>query len=93
MERNYLSERFEAVKAMNTLVRLMNDEEAYMEWIVTVPDQADDNDLLDIADDEELFSETVSDFFRIWSDYADEGGLYIGKKLYDAAGEVKKNVD
>lgn len=86
----YLLERFNVVKSMNTLVLMMNDEDAYGEWIYTVPDQADDTDLIDIAANDDLFSDAVKDFYRIWKDYARQGGLYIGHELFDAKGLVKK---
>lgn len=44
-----VQERFEALKSMNTIIRLMNDENAYSSWIWIVPDGADDDNLMDIA--------------------------------------------
>ena len=46
-----MRERYEIMKAMNTLVMALNNEDAYMEWIQTVPDQATDDDLMDVATD------------------------------------------
>lgn len=69
---------FRALKYMNGLVLMMNNEEAYGEWIWIVPDEASDDDLLQIAEDEESFKEVEQEFFRIAKIYG-EDGLYIGK--------------
>ncbi len=80
------NERFEAVKAMNTLVKSLNDESAYYNhWIYIVPDEASDDDLEYIAEDEELFKDTVSMFLRIMKVYADDG-MYIADALYTPDG-------
>ena len=44
--------KFELVKSMNTIVKELNNEEAYYgSWIYIVPDEADDEDFRDIAED------------------------------------------
>lgn len=41
--------KFELVKSMNTIVKELNNEEAYYgKWIYIVPDEADDEDFRDI---------------------------------------------
>jgi len=45
--------RFEDLKKMHQDV--MDDERAYAEWVELVPDGADDDDLKEIADDDDLY--------------------------------------
>ena len=74
--------KFEMVKSMNTIVKELNNEEAYYGmWIYIVPDEATDEDFRDIAEDEELFVDTVNCFKSIMEHYMKDG-LYIGDKLY-----------
>lgn len=76
-----MNERYEALKAMHTLVLTMNDEEAYCEWICTVPDEATDEDLRDIAEDDDLFAEACAAYRYIAQTYADSG-YYINKHVW-----------
>lgn len=47
-------ERYEVLKAMNLLAKVTNNEEFYYNhWIYIVPDEADDEELLDIAEDDQ----------------------------------------
>lgn len=73
-------ERFEALKAMNLLAKLCNDEGFYYNhWIYIIPDEADDDELLEIAEsDEDTYSDAVRCFINKFHKYAQEGGLYIG---------------
>lgn len=74
--------RFEVLKAMNTIVKNLNNEDGYEYWIYTIPDGADDDELLDIAfEDEDTFIEAVDSFKRIMKSCL-EDGLYIAGKLY-----------
>ena len=85
--------KFELLKAMHLLVMSMNDEGAYLYWINTIPDQASDEDLLEIAmdEDESIYREACQDFRRICEDHLEHGfylggfgkpgGLYGAKKL------------
>lgn len=75
------NERFETIKAMNTLVKFINNETAYMRWIYLVPEEACEEDLFDFAKDEELFHEALVLFKRLWSN-SDKCGLYIGGNVY-----------
>ena len=76
-------ERFELLKAMNTIISMMNDEGAYFEWIYTIPDCATDEELMEISIDAEedygtefdIFAEAVKEFGRIIRAYG-EGGIY-----------------
>lgn len=77
------AEKFEILKAMNTLIRALNNEEAYYgDWVYTIPDEVDDAELQEIAfEDEETFEEAVYSFKRCMMYYLSDG-LYIGGKLY-----------
>ena len=77
-------ERYETLKAMNLLAKEVNDEGFYYDhWIYIVPDEADDDELREIAyDDEGIFSDAVRCFINHFSKYAKEGGLYLGGACY-----------
>lgn len=72
-------ERFEALKAMNTLAKLMNDEGFYNHWISVIPDGADDDELEEIATDD---LDTFEVFGMRFTNYYRSGGLYIGNKVF-----------
>ena len=76
-----MSERYEIVKAMHTIIKSMNNENAYMRWIYIVPDEASNEDLMDIAQSDELFADTCNAFKSIFTDYK-AGGLYVDKKIW-----------
>ena len=57
-----MMERFNAVKAMNLLVLTLNNENAQARWSVDVPDEATDEDLLTISQDDDLMNEVTEDF-------------------------------
>lgn len=76
-----MRERYEIMKAMHTLVMAMNNEDAYMEWIMTVPDEASDDDLMDIATDDELFAEACTAFKSTMQEYGGDG-FYIDKRVW-----------
>ena len=76
-----MRERYEIMKAMHILVMAMNNEDAYMEWILTVPDEASDDDLMDIATDDELFADACAAFKSAMREYS-EDGFYIDKKVW-----------
>ena len=73
--------RYEALKAMNTLMCLMNDETAYYDhWIYLIPDQCDDEELMDIACDEDMedvFEDACGCFTRCVKHYASRSGFCI----------------
>ena len=75
--------RSEVLKAMNTIVKSLNDASGYYNcWIFTIPDQADDEELEEIAiEQEDTFAEAVNDFLFIMEKYS-KSGLYINGKLY-----------
>lgn len=82
MNKAELMERYNIVKSMDTIVKSVNDEDAYYRhWLYIVPDCADDGDYLSIAEDDELFADTAKSFLGIMKRYA-ESGLYVARKLY-----------
>lgn len=74
-------ERFEVVKAMNTLMKCINNDGIYIRWTLVVPLGASDSDLMEIATDKQLFYETINLFKRLWSG-AERFGLYISEDVY-----------
>lgn len=78
-----IKERKEVVRSMHHLISELNNEDAYLEWIsAAVPDCPCDEDYENIAEDEELFTETIKSFNQIWDNYISDG-LYIGNNLYE----------
>lgn len=67
--------RMNLVGGMNEYVKCMNDENAYMSWIMIVPDEATEEDLQDIAEDDEMFQEVVELFNRLVKKYGND--LYL----------------
>ncbi len=80
-EAREIVEKTKMVEAMHLLVKALNDEDAYDCWCNIVPDGADTNDLVDIAEDEDLFRETCEAFRSIMADYG-EDKFCIGTKTY-----------
>ena len=79
-----VQERFEALKSMNTIIKSMNDESAYNAWIYIIPDGADDDELMEIAEeDEESFEDACKLFAELVRKYM-KYGLYIDGKVYGA---------
>ena len=74
-------ERAEILKAMHRLVLAMNDEEAYMAWILIIPDGADDAELESIAlHDEENFNDACNLFNRLVKNCACKSGYCISNR-------------
>ena len=62
------------IAGMDAIVTWLNNEEAYYEsWIYDVPDMATEEDLNDIADNDESFRHTVGHFLRIMERYGKYG--------------------
>lgn len=55
------------VKAMHECVMCANDENLYMNWVLTVPDEPTKEDFEDIADDKKMYNEVCDLFVRIIS--------------------------
>ena len=60
---------------MHEYIRHLNDEDAYDRWILIVPDEPTENDLISIAEDEGLWKDTCSLFGRLVKQYG--GDEYI----------------
>ena len=76
-----MAKRIALLKAQHEIIKYMNNEEAYMEWINIVPDCPTEDDFEFIAEDEELFADAMECFKDIMNTYLDDG-IYIGNKLY-----------
>ena len=77
-----VQERFDVLKGMDTIIKSMNDESAYTAWIHIIPDEADDDELMEIAEeDEESFDDAVHAFMEIMNKRL-KYGLYIDNMLY-----------
>ena len=74
-------DRIYLMKAMHTIVCALNNEDAYYEWINLVPDEASNEDLEDIAQDDWLFKDACETFRRIMNEYADDE-FYIDRKCW-----------
>ena len=60
---NYIFKaRVEQLKSMHEIMRNANDEEIYMTWIYTMPDEPLEEDFLDIASDDEMYNECFDAF-------------------------------
>lgn len=73
-------DRFQMVKGMNLIITQLNNEDAYYEWINLVPDEAHDDELFEVAEDDDLFYDSIKLFKILFCRYAN-GGIYIDKKL------------
>lgn len=65
-------ERLNAVQMMHEVMRSMNNENAYMDWIWTMPDEPSEYDFADFAEESE-FKELEDTFDRIYNRYIDDG--------------------
>lgn len=68
-----LEEKVNQLKAMHELMLNANDEEIYMTWIYTVPDEPSEQDFIEIASDEKEYNEVFDLFLRLIND---EGARY-----------------
>ncbi len=73
MNDNIKESRIADLKAMDRLMRSMNNEEAFMCWICIFPDGATEDDYADIAEDEEQFEECVLEFLSVMKRYMKDG--------------------
>lgn len=77
-------ERFELLKAMNTVVKFCNDEMAYERWIYVIPDQCEDDELLGIAmDDPDSFQDACALFRELMcGEEVQDGGFFAGDQVF-----------
>ena len=79
-----VQERFDVLKGMDTIIKSMNDESAYSAWIWIIPDGADDDELQEIAEeDDETFLDACKLFAELIKRYM-KYGLYIDGEVYGA---------
>lgn len=76
-----LDYRVDLLKGFHAIMIAMNDENAYSQWIFTVPDEATDEDFMDIAEDYEMFDSVVNEFLAIFRRF-NRYGLVIGGRFY-----------
>ena len=77
--RNITMRKFNALKGMNDIMLAMNNEEVIDAWWYSMPDGADDSDIMDIVEaDSDLFAEIVNEFFRLVI-LGGADGLYFGE--------------
>lgn len=85
---NYqLKSRVELLERLHKVIRNMNHENAYMNWIYLVPDEPSTDDFVSIAEDETDFNDTLTLFMRIferYSKYEQKGDnmIYTGAILF-----------
>lgn len=65
----FVESRSNLLEKMHSIMMCMNHEDAYMEWIETVPDGATRMDFEDIASDDKFFEDVLDEFVRIFSYY------------------------
>ena len=81
LEQATVEDRFTTMKAMNFLVKSLNNEDAYFEyWIELVPDEATEEDLMYIALDDELYGESCGLFRKLINKYGRDGFYACGDK-------------
>lgn len=61
------------IGGMHEYVKHLNDEDAYFWWIETVPDECDITELIEIADDKEMFIDVCNLFGKIVKRYGKYG--------------------
>ncbi len=77
MDENKLKQRLELLKAMHTIVCAFSDEGAYYDWVTGwIPDEADEEDFIDVCENWNQLNEATLHFFRIVEEYK-RSGLYI----------------
>ena len=66
--------QYDLLKAMNLIVSSMNHEEAYYgDWLYIWPDEADDEEIREMAEDAEYFDDVAAAFFRVCKVYGKDG--------------------
>ena len=75
--------RVENVKLMHETMLCMNNENAYMTWIMTMPDEPSMWDIEDFANDKKEYCELWETFFRIVRRYGDGGLFEPSRAVFD----------
>jgi len=66
---SFVESRIILLKKLNSIIKMMNDELAYMTWIELVPDEATIEDFESIAEDDKAFDEVLNEFQRLFALY------------------------
>lgn len=69
--------RAEILRCMNLIMQCMNNEEAYERWIYIFPDEATEDDIAFISQDDACYADCEAAFFRLTKLYGKDG-LYLG---------------
>ena len=72
---NEILRKITRLEQMNEVIKCMNNEDCYYEWIYLVPDQANRDDFEFIAMDESLYNEVCDLYDKLYLKYS-EDGLY-----------------
>lgn len=75
--------RLENVKLMHETMLCMNNENAYMTWIWTMPDCPTEDDFEWFAEDEYQYNDLYSTFLRILSRYIKDGLYHPTDEVID----------
>lgn len=75
--------RVENVKLMHETMLCMNNENAYMTWIMTMPDEPSMWDIEDFANDKKEYCELCETFFRIVKRYGGSGLFEPTREVFD----------
>ena len=66
---SFIESRIILLKKLNSILKMMNDELAYMTWIELVPDEATIADYESIAEDDKAFEEVLNEFQTLFAFY------------------------
>lgn len=87
-----VSNNFELLKAMDTVVSCMNNDDATVPWLMCgLPDGADDEEVMEIASDDGAMDEVCACFGRVMRMFSKDGWFtnYDAKPPYVAYGVVE----
>ncbi len=75
--------RVENIKLMHETMLCMNNENAYMTWICTMPDCPTEWDIEDFASDVYEYCDLVATFFKIMKRYGGAGLVEPTREVFD----------
>lgn len=69
-----LNSRVQSLKAMNDVIEHLNNDEAYQVWLsIGFPDEPTPQQLLDIAEDTNLYNDILNHFMYVLRNYYLDG--------------------
>lgn len=80
-------ERISVVRAMELLVRSVNDEEIFEDWLMNgvadgdIDENTTDEDLIDYVEDDAYFADLMCTFLILMRNASESGGLYVDKAV------------